>query len=207
MTDENRTERRSQIEAAAFDVLAEKGYRRTSMLQIAKKAQASNQTLYAWYKNKQNLFKTIIEENGRSVRSLLEDALRKNDDPLLTLKSLGPTLLRYTTGRHAIIINRAAVADAADTGILASAVDEVGRGIVYPLICSLMEQLKESGRFKKESDAVDIADTYVSLLFGEAQMRQALGSIGPFDENEINRRALRAFELTCRLYTAKQTND
>ena len=44
------------------------------------------------------------------------------------------------------------------------------------------------------------AQTYVALLFGEAQLQQALGNLPPFDEAEIARRSQRAFELTCRLY-------
>lgn len=44
------------------------------------------------------------------------------------------------------------------------------------------------------------AQTYVALLFGEAQLQQALGNLPLFDEAEIARRSQRAFELTCRLY-------
>ena len=200
MNSNDQDERRSEIRAAALEVLAEMGYRKTSMLQVAKRAQASNQTLYAWYDNKQDLFRGVIEEGGRTVRVLLEDALAAHDDPLEVLRNLGPTLLRFTTDRNAIIMNRAAVADAAESGVLAAAIDEVGRGHIYPLICSLMEQLKVSQVFGQDTCAEDAAQTYVALLFGEAQLRQALGTMPPFDEQEIEQRSTRAFELTCRLY-------
>lgn len=123
MKDHERSRRRGQVESAAFELLREHGYRKTSMLLIAKRAQASNQTLYAWYGNKQQLFRSIIEDNGRAVREHLEHALREGDDPLQALAELGPTLLRFTTDAKAITMNRAAVIDAAETGVLAKAID------------------------------------------------------------------------------------
>ena len=200
MSNEKQDQRRREIEAAALELLDEKGYRSTSMLQIAKRASASNQTLYAWYGNKQALFKDIIDLNGQAVRQFLERALNDHEDPLLALKSLGVHLLRFTTDGKAITMNRAAIIDATETGLLADAVDNIGRKEVFALICTLMEDLAERGYLALDVDAEDAANSYVSLLFGEVQMRQALGVMLPLTEEEIRKRALRAFELTCRLY-------
>ena len=131
MNETERNERRGQIQAAAFELLKELGYRKSSMLLIAKRAQASNQTLYAWYSNKQALFRSIIEDGGRAVREQLEAALREGDDPLQSLADLGPALLRFTTSEDAITMNRAAVTDATETGVLASAID-------YTILWSLL---------------------------------------------------------------------
>lgn len=200
MNSDEREERHAQIQAAAFALLKEVGYRKTSMLLIAKRAQASNQTLYAWYSNKQELFRGIIERFGRAVREQLQAALQDGEDPLQALAALGPTLLRFTTDEHAIIMNRAAVIDAAETGVLARAIDEVARDAIFPLIAALMERLVRCGVFAPEVSAQEAAQTYVALLFGEAQLRQALGNLPPFDEAEMARRSQHAFELTCRLY-------
>lgn len=205
MNDDEKHERRTQIQRAALELLGEMGYRRTSMLQIAKRAQASNQTLYAWYSNKQQLFRSIIEDNGRAVREHLQDALAQRRDPLQALADLGPALLRFTTDHKAIIMNRAAVIDAAETGVLAQAIDEVGRGSIYPLICELMERLVQTGHFATSVDSQEAAQTYVALLFGEAQLRQALGTMPPCDDAQIAHRSARALELTCRLYGAANT--
>ena len=203
MKQDERDERHAQIEAAAFGLLKEVGYRKTSMLAIAKRAQASNQTLYAWYSNKQALFRGIIEDFGGAVRDQLQAALHEGQDPLEALQALGPALLRFTTDEHAIIVNRAAVIDAAETGVLAQAIDEVARDVLYPLIRSLMQRLVAQGVFEPGTCAGEAAQSYVDLLFGEAQLRQALGNLPPFDEAEIARRAERAFLLTCRLFRAR----
>ncbi len=206
MNEDDRHERRAEIQAAAFALLKELGYRKTSMLLIAKAAQASNQTMYAWYRNKQELFRSIIQDFGRTVREQLETALQVDSDPLKALADLGPTLLRFTTDEHAIIMNRAAVIDAAETGVLAEAIDEVARDSIYPLICALMERLVQTQSFLPDVRPDDAAQTYVALLFGEAQLRQALGTLPPFDESEMMRRSTRAYELTCKLYGAPSSS-
>ncbi len=196
-------ERKQQIEAAAFELLEEKGYRRTSMLQIAKRASASNQTLYAWYGNKQNLFQSLIENNAREVKTLLRNTLERERTPLETLRALGPLLLQFTTGGKAIIVNRAAIADVVETGCLAETIDRAAREDMVALIEDLMQGLILNGCFRADADPAEATETYISLLFGEVQMRQALGRLGPLDEPAIQARAKRAFSLTCRLYGAK----
>lgn len=204
MTKETPDARDARIEQAAFAVLAEKGYRSASMLEIAKRARASNQTLYALYGSKQDLFRTMITRNGVAVRSLLVEALASRDDPLQALEQLGPVLLRFTTDIKAITMNRAAVNDATDTGTLAKAIDELARGAIFPLIVSLMQALQGSGKFRIDCGADDAAETYVALLFGETQFRQALGTVGPLDEAQIRRRSDRAFALTRRLFETSE---
>lgn len=193
-------ERRSEIEAAALALLKELGYRKTSMLLIAKRAQASNQTLYAWYGNKQELFRAIIRNYGREVREQLQIALREDQDPLMALQALGPTLLKFTSDEHAITMNRAAVVDASDTGVLAQAIDEIARDVIFPLICELMQRLVLQGVFRSDVRAEDAAQTYVALLFGETQLRQALGNLPPLALPDIVERSDKAFQLTCRLF-------
>jgi AcrR family transcriptional regulator len=53
-------DRRQEVLQVAFDVFAEKGYSGATMLEIAQRAHASKETLYAWFQNKGNLFETLI---------------------------------------------------------------------------------------------------------------------------------------------------
>ena len=202
MNASDRSARRQEIQAAAMALLDELGYRKTSMLMIARRAQASNQTLYAWYQNKQMLFRDVILAHGQAVSDHLVAALRGGDDPLQALAELGPHLLSFTTDRNAVIMNRAAVVDAAETGVLAKAIDEVGRDRIYPLIRALMQRLVDTGVFASDTPADHAAQTYVALLFGELQFRQALGTVEPLDEKAIERQARNAYLVVCRLFHA-----
>lgn len=118
------------------------------------------------------MFRGIIERFGSGVRAQLQAALQDTQDPLPALEALGPALLRFTTDEHAIIMNRAAVIDAAETGVLARAIDEVARDAIFPLIVDLMQRLVDSGAFAEDVLAADAAQSYVSLLFGEVQLRR-----------------------------------
>ncbi|MBD3788499.1 MAG: TetR/AcrR family transcriptional regulator [Sphingomonadales bacterium] len=200
MTGEGSEERRREIEAAAFELLAEKGYRSTSMLQIAKRAAASNQTLYAWYGNKQTLFQSLIEDNARAVKAHLSEALIGQSDALAALRALGPLLLTYTTGAKAIIMNRAAIADATETGLLGAAIDTAARQEMIAMITGIMTQLVAAGRFGADTDPSVATETYVSLLFGEVPLQQAMGRLGPLDAATIAARSDRALNLTLRLF-------
>lgn len=63
-----------------------------------------------------------------------------------------------------------------------------------------MKRLVDERIFAPTVDPEEAAQTYVALLLGEAQLRQALGTMPPLKELEIEYRSRRAFELSCRLF-------
>ena len=62
--------RKNEIEAAAYTLLAEKGFGGMSMLTLAKTARASNETLYRWYGDKLGLVSRMIARNAAEAREL-----------------------------------------------------------------------------------------------------------------------------------------
>ena len=87
MTDTSREARTHQIANAAYALLEERGYGGMSMLAVAKRARASNETLYRWFGDKTGLFRALIEINARSVTERLDNA--PGDDPREALAALG----------------------------------------------------------------------------------------------------------------------
>ena len=67
MREDNKAQRREQIEMAAYALLAEKGFQNMSMLAVSKAAKASNETLYRWYGDKTGLFKALIATNAERL--------------------------------------------------------------------------------------------------------------------------------------------
>ncbi len=191
--------RRREIEEAAYAVLAEKGYRGASMLAIARRAGASNETLYRWYGTKQGLFRALVEENAHQVAARLRHALDRNEDPLDTLAGLGPELLALLLADRAIALNRAAAADADDTGSLGQALREAGRDSVMPLIAAVFDQARRTGRLVVEN-ASEAAEIYLGLLVGDLQVRRVTGALAGIGAEEAARRADRAVEIIRRLY-------
>jgi len=199
---ENQAARRRAIEQAAYEVLAEKGYGATSMLAIAKRAGASNETLYKWYGSKQALFRSMVEANAREVAELLRDGISAGRNPWAMLKSAGPVLLRLLTSERAIALNRAAVMDADETGILGRTLAEAGRNSVAPLIARVFEEGRAGGQmaFETKEDATEV---YIGLLVGDLQIRRAIGVLGPPGDAELRRRSDRALGLARKIFGSR----
>lgn len=199
MKPQNRAKRHEQIMQAAYEIVAERGYGGTSMLAVAKRAAASNETLYKWYGNKQGLFTAMVEENAREAAVLLQDSLESGRDPSGTLDHVGPALLRLVTGDKAIALNRAAAGDATDRGILGRTIAKSGRETIAPLLMQLFEQAREAAVMDFD-DAATVTETYVSLLIGDLQIRRVIGVQPTLKPEEIERRAERAQRLTMQLF-------
>jgi AcrR family transcriptional regulator len=203
MRPEKQAARRREIEKAAYEVLAKKGYGATSMLAVAKRAGASNETLYKWYGSKQELFRSMVEENAREVAELLRDCISSGRKPVDTLRTVGPILLRLLISEKAVALNRAAVMDSEETGILGRTLAEAGRNSIMPLVVEVFAKWRASGRVMFEKEEEEAAEIYVSLLVGDLQIRRAIGVLDPLRESEVLRRAARALELVQRLATRR----
>lgn len=201
---ERKDARRKVIEDAAYEVLLEDGYKAASILAIAKRAKASNETLYRWYGNKQGLFAALVERNAEAAKEMLDDALAQDRPPLEVLESLGPILLRLVTSERAVALNRAAAGDVHDTATLGQALAEGGREALMPRIATLLARVSDAGELSVV-DAEDAADVYISLLLGDVQIRRATGALDGLSATQINKRAARALKLITTLYAPLAT--
>lgn len=168
MKEETRTQRRQQIEDAAYELLSEKGYAGASMLSIAKRARCSNETMYSWYGDKAGLFRSMIARNAEQARATLEAALSDGTTIRETLDRFGPLLLETVLSDKAVALNRAAAAD--PSGELGAAISAAGRETIRPLLTALFAPEKTAGalRFAKGVDPVEL---YLGLLIGDLQIR------------------------------------
>lgn len=172
MREDRKSLRQQQIEDAAYEVLESKGYGGTSMLGIARKARASNETLYNWYGDKQGLFQALVTRNAAEVKDHLEEALQTDRDALAILRTLGPKLLALLTGDRAVALNRAAAADA--SGELGATISKSGRESVFPLLEKVVLRARDEGglNFENSAEAVGL---YLDLLIGDLQIRRVIG--------------------------------
>ncbi|MCW0015937.1 TetR/AcrR family transcriptional regulator [Rhizobium sp. WYCCWR 11279] len=196
MREDTKTRRQAEIETAAYELLKERGYRSTSMLDIAKAAKASNETLYRWYGDKNGLFKTMVESNAGATKAALDAAIRGDVDPLETLAHVAPILLSMLLGDKAISLNRAAAAD--ESGELGATIAAAGRDSVFPLIEKLIGRGLETAALAAPSAGV-AAEWFLSLLIGDLQIRRVNRTLPePSDEN-IRARAAAAMSAFRRL--------
>lgn len=201
MRRENQQQRRQQIEAAAYALLQERGYKSTSMLAVAKQAGASNETLYRWYGNKQALFSAMVRANADKAEQLFRTFEAEGTGPLETIEQLGPVLLHIVTGEKAISLNRAAAGDVHETGTLGGVIADGGKRTILPLLVRVFQQANTQGLLHLD-DAAEAAEIYLSLLIGDLQIERVIGVRDEMNDTQINGRAQRAYRLTLRLFSA-----
>lgn len=189
MDEETRARREAVIFEAAYALLAEHGYGGTSMLRVARAAKASNETLYRWYGDKDGLFSAMVRDNAARTRQMLEAALEGRGGAWETLEAVAPVFLAMLLGDRAILLNRAAAADA--SGALGAALVAGGRETVMPLLVRLMQRLPGS---EGEEDARLAAERFLALLVGDLQIRRVIGQLPAPDGTEITLRCRRAME-------------
>ncbi len=196
MREERRVKREAEIEEAAYELLVERGYQGMSMLAVAKRAQASNETLYKWYGDKTGLVSALVARNAAEVKALLEGAIAAEAPLRATLSQLGPLLLDLVLGDRAVALNQAAAADT--TGALGAALSEAGRGTVIPLLVQVFERAHIWGEVGP-SDPSESAALYLDVLIGDQQIRRVAGRASKPSSAAIDQRARGALEMTYRL--------
>ncbi|MGH1415966.1 MAG: TetR/AcrR family transcriptional regulator [Pelagimonas sp.] len=175
MRSEAKEHREQQIADAAYALMSEKGYQGLSMLAVAKRAKASNETLYRWYGDKLGLFQALIARNAQRIVEALDHATKEDLSARETLRGIGPVLLAMLLSPQAIALNRAAAADASNT--LGQVLAQSGRGEVFPRIQALFQQLVDQGELNGPVETA--ATLWISLLIGDWQVRCATGAMPP----------------------------
>ena len=182
MREENRSVRQQQIEAAAYEVLEARGYAGTSMLGIARKARASNETLYNWYGDKAGLFRSLAEANAQAISDELAGAIaggRGKD----ALERASTHLIAMLLGPRAIALNQAAAGD--PTGDLGRAIATGGRDRIAPMVGALITSIWP------HATGADV-ETFLALLIGDTQIRRAIGVLPDPSPADCAARAARA---------------
>lgn len=128
------SDRRAALLAAARAVLAEKGYTGASMLEIARRARASKETLYSHFGDKRGLFEALILDNAAEVNAALAAALEDGAAavPERVLPRFCLALQKLLLGEAALVVNRAAIAEAAAEPTLGRLLVDKGRDSPCP---------------------------------------------------------------------------
>ncbi len=83
---EKRRQRRQML-AAALELFSEKGYHNVSMHEIARKSEFAIGTLYKFFKNKEDLYKSLILEQSDRFHKALSEAIGEAEDEIEKLRN------------------------------------------------------------------------------------------------------------------------
>jgi len=93
-------QRYNTILKAAETLFAQKGYHQTSIEEIADVAEVSTGAVYLYFKNKEDLLITMMQEIGHQLRKLLGDELKSADYSFDSFKNIAFAFLRNFCGSH-----------------------------------------------------------------------------------------------------------
>jgi len=91
---ERSRERQRRILDAALSVFSRRGYRDTSVEEVAEAAQTSKGGLYFHFPGKQVLFRALLDVSARRLRDRVEEAIAEADSPVERANTALLTVLR-----------------------------------------------------------------------------------------------------------------
>ncbi|NNF80742.1 MAG: TetR/AcrR family transcriptional regulator [Rhizobiales bacterium] len=204
MRAENRAKRRDHILDIAIEVLAERGYRDANMLEVARRARASKETLYSWFGDKRGLFEAVIKRNAASVQQVMESQLESDAPVEQAMAAFGRALLTLLVGESAVALNRAAISEAASDPRLAETLVTEGRQATLPAFIGFLELQASRGHLEMSSPE-EAAEDFLGLLLGDLQIRRLLGVQRAPRKMQIEARTEAATKKFLRLYGSART--
>lgn len=159
-------DRRRQLLEVAAERFARLGYRGTTTADLAKAAGITEPILYRHFKNKLDLFVTLVDEVGREVVSGWENALAGVESPTRRLE----TLLANNPATHDKIKHVYRVIFQAMTEVEGEPI--VARALrkhftrVHEFIKDELSSLQRAGAVRRDEAAADLAWLFINVAVG-----------------------------------------
>jgi AcrR family transcriptional regulator len=191
--------KRLQISQAAERLFLANGYGAVSMDQIARTANVSKATLYAYFASKDVLFATMMSDKGTD-NPLGEDLFLDHvPDLRAALEAIGFRMLRFMLRERTLAIYRIAMAESVRFPELGRAFYENGPVKMTDRFTAWLGRLTELG-LVKVADPLMAANQFMALMRCGVFFRRSLG-LGPAEtEEEISHTVRSAAESWMRAY-------
>ena len=191
---------RQRVLGAAFSSFLEKGYARTSMLEIASRARISKRDLYAMCNGKPAMLKELVSERARRMRLPLDlPAVRDRKQLAVALTAFGVAIMQGICSRPVLVLQRLAVAVAEDEPEVAQTFDGAGRKVNRAALRRFLAQAQDR-MVLGPGDPAAMVEDFFALLWGDLLVELLLGVATPPSERELKQKAGRATAKFLKLY-------
>ena len=167
--------KRAAIVEAAAELFPERGYRSTSVNDVAARAGVAKQTVYEHFGDKQRLFTATVLETIDRVGAPFFDrlaALEAGEDPETRLAALARELALVARDRRLVDLRRVVIAEARSFPDLARAYAEHGPGRTVAVLAAELRRISEGGAL--EIDEVEAAAERFNWLVLAAPLNRAM---------------------------------
>ena len=197
--------RRDAILNAAFCVFMERGYERTSTLEIATRAKVSKRELYQFFDSKQAILHACITARAeRMRRSLTLPEPRDRPTLVAVLRTFGSTFLREICHPAVVAVYRLAAIEAERSPEVARTLDAAGRDTSRAALIGLFRRAQASG-ILGPGDPSGMASAFFGLLIGDLLLRLVMRVTDAPGADEITRRARIATDALLLLHAREGT--
>lgn len=170
----------------ATEVFLDKGFKGASMIEIARRAGASKQTLYARYPSKAALFAALIERKAAGLFAAI-GPLGEGRGVRDTLVHMGTNMLDLILSDEARGVHRVVIAECMEFPELGEIFWERGPGRVRRMLADYLRAQQKRGLIKC-GDAEHAVEIFLGLLVSGASLRAWLGIPPTFTRTPAQRR-------------------
>jgi len=173
---QERTARRRRIQRAARTVFAEKGYAKTSIEQIAREASLSVGAIYLYFRSKEDLYVSLLEETLDLFDTELRQIRTRSDVPASErLKMAWGFLTQWAASDiEASRVLRLISQPNVRPQLSDEVVESVGKGLgqVREHLAAMLNDGASSGEYRSEASQ-PVVDLFWALLLGVLQANDA----------------------------------
>jgi AcrR family transcriptional regulator len=190
---------RERVLQAAFAAFMEKGYIRTSTLEIAKRAKVSKRDLYQICDDKPTLLREAISHRAQRMRLPLDLAPATDRKALAaTLCAFGTATLRGLCDPAVRAVFRLVISETVPAPEVARALER-GRTASRVALAQTFARAQANGLVGKGDPAI-MATDFLALLTGDLMMQMLLRVTEPPPLSTVEQKAREATEKFLRLY-------
>jgi AcrR family transcriptional regulator len=193
--------RRQEILDAAFREFSENGYGGTSMEAIARRAKASKETLYSWFKNKETLFNTLYLTRIEGLNRRVANTVAKDPSPANLLPVIAEDVLRLML--NILPLTSGIPSGSKASRILGKTISEERKDFTNYLIWC-----RSAGYIDFEDDPYEVASLFIAMTQGEWGLRMSAGLVKHVTDEMIRKHAQMVTRMFLKaLAPAKKTSD
>lgn len=186
--------RRGDILNTARTLFFEKGFRDTTIDDIAKSAELARGTIYLYFENKEEIYATILEEGLDVLEHLVKESYNDQADPLTNILAGHDAFMtfhnEYPQYYNVLILDKLQIADVLPAP-LKTRLDEKTLSIA-DYICDILETGIREGIFRP-LQVREVAFLQMGMAMGFSQILDKCGDIpGVFTDREQSRQAMHA---------------
>lgn len=187
--------RREDILNTARVLFFDKGFRDTTIDDIARASELARGTIYLYFDNKEEIYATVLEEGLDILQNMIMSDHNPNEDPLTNILSGHDAFMRfhdeYPQYYNVLILDKLQIADVLPAP-LKERLDDKMRTMVDWIASVLQEGVQ--GGFFRPIQVRETAYLLMGMSMGFAQMLdRCCTAVDVFAEREQSRQALHAF--------------